>query len=117
MGTTMSRLEEGGRSTIGRQRHTTTSVSPEARSAMSTTRCVDVSGTSGRRYENRATPPMAATVVVPLKLPPPGLAPIATITLDVSVLTRLPNASSTRTVTAGLMATPAYRKYVEDEAN
>ena len=31
-----------------------------------------------------ATPPTAATVVVPLSVPPPGLVPMATVTLEVS---------------------------------
>src|SRR5436190_304488 len=44
-----------------------------------------------------AIPPTAATVVVPLSVPPPGLVPMATVTFDVSVLTRLLNWSRTRT--------------------
>src|SRR5207237_1030284 len=52
-------------------------------------------------------PPTAATVRVPPRVPPPGLLPRATVTLEVSVVSRLPNWSSTRTVTAGRMATPA----------
>src|SRR5205809_679766 len=51
-------------------------------------------------------PPLAATVVVPLSLPPPGLVPMAAVTLAVLVV-RLLNWSSNCTVTAGLMATPA----------
>src|SRR5437588_791531 len=50
-----------------------------------------------------ATPLTAATVVVPLRLPPPGLLPIARVMLAVE-LTRLLPASSSWTVTAGLRA-------------
>src|SRR5260370_1125264 len=53
-----------------------------------------------------AVPPLAATVVVPLSVPPPGLVPMARVTLAV-LLVRLLNASRTCTVTAGLMAIPA----------
>ena len=38
-----------------------------------------------------ATPATAATVVVPERVAPPGLVPIARVTLLVSVVTRLPN--------------------------
>ena len=54
-----------------------------------------------------AMPPTAATVVVPLSVPAEGLVPMAMVTLDVSLVTRLPNLSSTSTVTAGLIAAPA----------
>src|SRR5262249_43390303 len=59
------------------------------------------------RVEKVATPATAATVAVPLRVPPPGLVPMATVTLDVVVVTMLLKASSTATVTAGLMAAPA----------
>ena len=52
-------------------------------------------------------PLTAATVGVPPSVPPPGLVPMATVTLDVSVVTTLPRLSSTFTVTAGLMVAPA----------
>src|SRR5437763_359579 len=50
-----------------------------------------------------AMPLTAATAVVPLRLPPPGLLPIARLMLAVE-LTRLLPASSSWTVTAGLRA-------------
>jgi hypothetical protein len=60
----------------------------------------------GTRFENVATPPDAAAVNVdPLLRVPPVL--IAIVTVEVSVVTRLPLASSTCTVTAGLIALPA----------
>src|SRR5215469_18240667 len=52
---------------------------------------------------NVATPLAAATVVVPLRVPPAGLVPMARLTLALE-LTRLPPASSSSTVTAGEMA-------------
>src|SRR6185295_7338782 len=54
-----------------------------------------------------ATPPDAATVVVPESVPPPGLVPIATVMLALEVVTVLPNASCTTTCTTGEIATPA----------
>src|SRR5438094_2154407 len=59
------------------------------------------------RSKNVATPPTAATGVVPLSVPPPGLAPSATLTLPVNPGTRFPRASSARTFTAGLISRPA----------
>src|SRR5262245_32936905 len=59
------------------------------------------------RLENVATPLTAATVVVPDRVPPPGLAPIPTVMLAVELGTVLPNASCTATCTAGLTAAPA----------
>src|SRR6185295_2587784 len=59
------------------------------------------------RLANVATPATAATVVVPDSVPPPGLAPMATVMLAVELGTRLPNASCTVTCTAGAIATPA----------
>ena len=53
-----------------------------------------------------ARPATAATVVVPESVPPAGLVPIAIVTLAVLVV-RLLNWSSMRTVTAGLIETPA----------
>src|SRR5262245_20820056 len=53
-----------------------------------------------------ATPLTAATVVVPLRVPPPGLVPRAMVTLAVLPV-RLLNWSRICTVTAGLMDTPA----------
>ena len=60
----------------------------------------------GTRFENVATPLTAATVNVdpPLKAPPLLM---AIVTLEPSVVTRLPLASCTCTVTAGLMALAA----------
>src|SRR5437667_12433090 len=59
------------------------------------------------RSKKVATPPTAATGVVPLSAPPPGLAPSAALTLPVNPGTRFPSASSTRTFTAGLIWRPA----------
>src|SRR5260370_2428196 len=59
------------------------------------------------RLLKEAMPPLAADVRVPLRVPPLGLVPRATVTVELSVVARLLNWSSTRTATAGLMATPA----------
>src|SRR5262245_50075350 len=59
------------------------------------------------RLENVATPPTAATVVVPDSVPPPGLKPMATVMLAVELVTVFPNVSCTATCTAGLIAAPA----------
>src|SRR3954469_97571 len=59
------------------------------------------------RLENAATPAVADTVVVPDSVPPPGLVPMATVTLAVELVTVLPNASCTVPWTAGAMAVPA----------
>ena len=60
------------------------------------------------RSPKLATPFVTVTVVVPLREPPPGLAPMAMVTASVeSVVTVLLLASSNWTVTAGLMAAPA----------
>src|SRR5690348_16983915 len=56
---------------------------------------------------NVATPPTAETVVVPARVPPPGLAPIATVTLPVKPVTRFPSGSSALTWTAGVSVAPA----------
>src|SRR2546422_1071137 len=54
-----------------------------------------------------ATPLTALTVLVPLKVPPPGFVPMATVIEAVLPVTTLPFASSTNKVTAGLIETPA----------
>src|SRR5687767_6086819 len=59
------------------------------------------------RVENVAMPLTAATVVVPNSVPPPGLAPMATVMLAVELVTVLLNWSCTVTRTAGAMAAPA----------
>src|SRR5690348_1549541 len=59
------------------------------------------------RLENVATPLTADTVAVPDSVPPPGLAPIATVMLAVELVTVFPNASCTATCTAGAMSAPA----------
>src|SRR5262245_6318823 len=59
------------------------------------------------RLENVATPLTADTVVVPDSAPPPGLLPMATVTLAVELVTVFPNASCTDTCTAGLIDAPA----------
>src|SRR5713101_8116667 len=56
---------------------------------------------------NVATPPDAVTVVVPLRVPLPGFVPIATVIEAVLVVTRLPPASCTCTVTVGVIEEPA----------
>ena len=55
------------------------------------------------RLLNVATPPDAVTVVVPLRVPLPGFVPMATVIEAVLVVTRLPPASCTCTVTAGVI--------------
>src|SRR3954469_23287962 len=59
------------------------------------------------RVEKVATPLAAATVSVPDSVPPPGLVPMATVTLAVELVTVLPNVSCTVTCTGGASATPA----------
>src|SRR5260221_14031659 len=59
------------------------------------------------RSLNVATPPEAATVVVPLSVPPPALVPIASVTLRVSAVTTIVKTSSTRTAMAGALPAPA----------
>src|SRR5437762_513540 len=59
------------------------------------------------RVENVATPLTADTVAVPDSVPPPGLVPMATVTLADELVTVLPNASCTVTCTAGEMLAPA----------
>src|SRR6266566_4025460 len=57
--------------------------------------------------ENVATPPLAATVVVPASVPPLGFVPIATVTFSVNPVAVLLLASSAVTCTAGVIAAPA----------
>src|SRR5438046_3098408 len=57
--------------------------------------------------ENVATPPLAATVVVPASVPPLGFVPIATVTFPVKPVAVLLLASSAVTCTAGVIAAPA----------
>src|SRR5436190_2234139 len=59
------------------------------------------------RLEKEARPPDAVTVVVPDRIPPPGLVPMATVMLAAELVTVFPNVSCTATWTAGLTATPA----------
>src|SRR5437773_851381 len=59
------------------------------------------------RVAKLATPETAATVVVPESVPPPGLVPMASVTLAVEVVTVLAKASWTVTWMAGAMAAPA----------
>src|SRR5689334_19353994 len=56
---------------------------------------------------NVATPLTAGTVVVPARVPPPGLAPSATLTLPVKPVTGLPTASRALTWIAGVIVAPA----------
>src|SRR5437762_2624429 len=57
--------------------------------------------------ENVATPPTAATVVVPERVPPAGFVPIATVTLPVKPGTTFPEASCAVIWSAGVIAAPA----------
>ena len=59
------------------------------------------------KVENVATPAEANIVVVPDNVPPPGLVPIATVTLAVELVTVLAKASCTVTWTAGVIEVPA----------
>ena len=54
-----------------------------------------------------ATPLTAATAWVPLRVAPPGFVVSEINTVDVSLATKLSFTSSTSTVTAGLIDTPA----------
>src|SRR5438105_13900318 len=54
-----------------------------------------------------AAPLTALTVLVPLRVPPPGFVPMATVIEAVLLVTTLPFASSTNKVTAGLIGAPA----------
>ena len=56
---------------------------------------------------NVATPLTAATVTVPLNVPPPGLSPIVRVTMLSSVVTIWPKPFSTSTVIEGEMFAPA----------
>src|SRR2546422_1025021 len=56
---------------------------------------------------NVATPATAATVVVPERVPLPGFAPSATVTLPVKAGAVLPSAYSAVTCTAGVIDAPA----------
>src|SRR5690348_5060211 len=56
---------------------------------------------------NVATPPAAATVVVPDSAPPPGFVPSATVTFAVNCVAVFPCASCAVTCTAGVMGAPA----------
>src|SRR2546428_1359698 len=59
------------------------------------------------RLEKVATPADEVAEVVPERVPPPGLRPMATFTVTAAPV-RLPNPSSTRTVIpAGVMMLPA----------
>src|SRR5690348_372946 len=56
---------------------------------------------------NDATPFTAATVVVPVSVPPPGFAPSATVTLPVKPAAVFPDAPTAPTRTAAELAAPA----------
>ena len=60
------------------------------------------------RLEKVATPATTVTAAPPVRVPPPGLVPMARLTVvALSVVSMLPLASSTATVTAGEMVAPA----------
>jgi hypothetical protein len=59
------------------------------------------------RVPKVATPLTAVTVVVPQRVPPPGLSRIATVMLLVAPVTVFPDPSWIATTTAGLIAAPA----------
>src|SRR2546425_11102523 len=56
---------------------------------------------------NVATPLTAFSDVVPERVPPPGLVPMATVTLPPNAVAVFPSASSAVTCTAGAIAAPA----------
>src|SRR2546422_10621809 len=56
---------------------------------------------------NVATPPAAATAVLPESVPPPGFAPMASVTVAVNAVAVFPCASSAVTWTAGVIGAPA----------
>ena len=56
------------------------------------------------KFEKVATPDTAATLVVPARTPPPGFAPIATVTVPVKPVAVFPCASRAVTCTAGVIA-------------
>src|SRR5438034_10888025 len=56
---------------------------------------------------NVATPPAAATAVVPESVPPPGFAPMASVTVAANAVAVFPCASSAVTWTAGVIGAPA----------
>src|SRR5437870_12636960 len=56
---------------------------------------------------NVATPPADATAVVPESVPPPGFAPIASVTVAVNAVAVFPCASCAVTWTAGVIGAPA----------
>src|SRR6266550_5097028 len=53
--------------------------------------------------EKVATPFTAVTLLVPASVPPPGLAPSATVIVPVKVVTTLPDASRAATCTADIV--------------
>src|SRR5437870_4770681 len=59
------------------------------------------------RFETVATPFTAATLVVPARVPPPGLVPIAMVTVPVKPATVLPASSCAATCTGGEIGLPA----------
>src|SRR5207244_10863935 len=59
------------------------------------------------RSKNVATPLTAATGLVPLSVPPPGLAPSAKVTLPVKPVATVARRAGARTFTAGLIWRPA----------
>ena len=59
------------------------------------------------KLPNVATPATALTVVVPASVPLPGLVPMASVTLLVAFVTRLPEMSWISTLTAGIVAPAA----------
>src|SRR6266566_4287553 len=56
---------------------------------------------------NVATPPAAATAAVPESVPPPGFAPMASVTVAVNAVAVFPCASCAVTWTAGVIGAPA----------
>src|SRR5256886_14396482 len=56
---------------------------------------------------NVATPPAAATAVVPESVPPPGFAPMASVTVAANAVAVFPCASSAVTWTARVIGAPA----------
>src|SRR2546426_798147 len=59
------------------------------------------------RFPKLATPELAATMVVPERVPPPAFVPMAMVMLALEPVTVLLKVSSTVTWTAGAMEEPA----------
>src|SRR6266516_3888939 len=59
-------------------------------------------------WEKAATPATAATIVLPVRVPPAGFVPMIRVTLSVNCVAVLPNASRAVTSTWGVIVAPAF---------